>query len=128
MLSHFLAIFDNGDFSKRLLEDDIHTANQKAVGLSTRAEAKRFIYAYIYGCGNAKLGEILNVSDNEAKEIRFKFEKSLPALKTLVDAVKTKFKTTGWIKGLDGRRLIPKAEYSALNTLIQSAGALIVNC
>ena len=126
VLSHFLAIFDNGDFSKRLLEDDIHTANQKAVGLSTRSEAKRFIYAYIYGCGNAKLGEILNVSDTEAKEIRFKFEKSLPALKTLVDAVKTKFKTTGWIKGLDGRRLIPKAEYSALNTLIQSAGALIV--
>ena len=126
VLSHFLAIFDNGDFSKRLLEDDIHTVNQKSVGLSTRSEAKRFIYAYIYGCGNAKLGEILNVSLEQAKGIRNKFEKSLPALKTLVDQVRRKYKTVGYIKGLDGRRLIPKAEYSALNTLIQSAGALIV--
>ena len=126
VLSHFLAIFDNGDFSKRLLEDDIHTVNQKSVGLSTRSEAKRFIYAYIYGCGNAKLGEILNVTLEEAKGIRNKFEKSLPALKTLVDQVRRKYKTVGYIKGLDGRRLIPKAEYSALNTLIQSAGALIV--
>ena len=126
VLSHFLALFDGGDFSKRLLEDDIHTANQKAVGLSNRNEAKRFIYAYIYGCGNKKLGEILNVSEQEARQVRLKFEKSLPALKTLGDQVKRKFKTTGFLKGLDGRKLIPKAEYSALNTLIQGAGALIV--
>ena len=126
VLSHFLALFDGGDFSKRLLEDDIHTANQKAVGLSNRNEAKRFIYAYIYGCGNKKLGEILNVSEQEARQVRLKFEKNLPALKTLGDQVKRKFKTTGFLKGLDGRKLIPKAEYSALNTLIQGAGALIV--
>jgi len=126
VLSHFLAIFDNGDFSKRLLEDDIHTQNQKAVGLSNRSEAKRFIYAYVYGCGNKKLGEILSVSEAEARQVRLKFEKSLPALKTLGDQVKRKYKNQGWINGLDKRRLIPKAEYSALNTLIQSAGALIV--
>lgn len=126
VLSHFMALFDNGDFSKRLLEDDIHTANQKAVGLSSRNEAKRFIYAYIYGCGNKKLGEILNVSEDKARRVRLKFEKSLPALKTLGEQVKRKFKLTGYLKGLDGRKLIPKAEYSALNTLIQGAGALIV--
>jgi len=126
VLSHFMAIFDNGDFSKRLLEDDIHTANQKAVGLSNRNEAKRFIYAYIYGCGNKKLGEILSITEEKARQVRLDFEKSLPALKTLVDQVRRKFKTTGHLKGLDGRRLIPKAEYSALNTLVQGAGALIV--
>ena len=126
VLSHFMALFDDGDFSKRLLEDDIHTANQKAVGLSSRSEAKRFIYAYIYGCGNKKLGEILSVTEEEARQVRLKFEKTLPALKTLVDAVRRKYKLVGHIKGLDGRKLIPKAEYSALNTLIQGAGALIV--
>ena len=49
-----MASYDSGEFRQRLLEDDIHTANQKAVGLSSRAEAKRFIYAYYAGA------EILN--------------------------------------------------------------------
>ena len=47
-------------------------------------------------------------------------------MKTLVDAVKHKFRVQGFIKGIDGRRLIPKAEYSSLNTLIQSCGSIIV--
>ena len=126
VLSSYMASYDNGDFSKRLLENDIHTENKKAVGLSTRAEAKRFIYAYIYGCGNAKLGEILGISVEEAKRVRSKFEKALPALKTLTDAVKHKYRRFGYINGIDGRRLIPKAEYSSLNTLIQSCGSILV--
>ena len=126
VLSHYMASYDSGDFGKRLLEDDIHTQNQNAVGLSSRNEAKRFIYAYIYGCGNAKLGEILNVTNEEAKRVRAKFEKELPALKTLVDAVKNKYRNYGYIKGIDGRRLIPKAEYSSLNTLIQACGSILV--
>ena len=126
VLSSYMASYDNGDFSKRLLENDIHTENQKAVGLSSRAEAKRFIYAYIYGCGNAKLGEILGISVEEAKRVRSKFEKALPALKTLTDAVKHKYRRFGYINGIDGRRLIPKAEYSSLNTLIQSCGSILV--
>ncbi len=126
VLSHYMSAYDSGEFCKRLLEDDIHSKNQHAVGLSSRAEAKRFIYAYIYGCGNQKLGEILNISVDKAKRVRQKFEKELPALKTLVDAVKHKFRVQGFIKGIDGRRLIPKAEYSSLNTLIQSCGSIIV--
>ena len=41
-----------------------------------------FIYAFIYGCGDKKLGEILNVTHEEAKRVRERFEKELPALKT----------------------------------------------
>lgn len=126
VLAHYLHSYDNGNFQKTLLEADIHTANQEAVGLSTRAEAKRFIYAYIYGCGNQKLSEILNVSLEQARQIREKFEKSLPALKILSDAVKHKYKRFGYLNGIDGRKLIPKAEYSSLNTLIQGAGSLLV--
>jgi DNA polymerase I-like protein with 3'-5' exonuclease and polymerase domains len=126
VLGHYLHNYDNGNFSKTLLEDDIHTANQKATGLATRDKAKTFIYAFIYGCGDKKLGEILNVTHEEAKRVRQRFTKSLPALATLIDAVKHKFRNVGYLNGIDGRRLICRAEFSSLNTLIQSCGALLV--
>ena len=126
VLAHYLYNYDNGNFQRTLLEDDIHTANQKATGLPTRNKAKTFIYAFIYGCGDKKLSEILDVSFEEAKRVRLKFNKNLPALAMLISAVRRKFLDLGYLKGLDGRRLICRAEYSALNTLIQSAGALLV--
>jgi len=126
VLGHYLHNYDNGNFSKTLLEDDIHTANQKATGLPTRAKAKTFIYAFIYGCGDKKLGEILDVSHEEAKRVRERFTKNLPALKILIDAVKHKFRNYGYLNGIDGRKLICRAEFSSLNTLIQSCGALLV--
>ncbi len=126
VLGHYLCVYDNGYFLKTLLEDDIHTQNQKLLGLSSRSKAKTFIYAYIYGGGNKKLGEILNVSYEEAKGIRETFEKKLPALKNLKDAVVSKYRRTGFINGLDKRKLICRAEHSSLNTLIQSAGSLLV--
>jgi len=126
VLSHYLHNYDNGDFAKTLLEDDIHTANQKATGLSTRAKAKTFIYAYLYSCGDKKLSEILEVPIEEAKRVRARFNKKIPAIPMLNEAVKQKFRNTGYLNGIDGRRLICRAEYSSLNTLIQSAGALLV--
>ena len=126
VLGHYLHNYDNGNFSKTLLEDDIHTINQKATGLATRSQAKTFIYAYLYSCGDKKLGEILGVTLEEAKRVRARFNKSLPAVPMLNEAVKQKFRNTGYLNGLDGRRLICRAEYSSLNTLIQSAGALLV--
>ena len=126
VLSHYLHNYDNGDFAKTLLEDDIHTANQKATGLSTRAKAKTFIYAYLYSCGDKKLGEILDVTLEEAKRVRARFNKKIPAIPMLNEAVKQKFRNTGYLNGIDGRRLICRAEFSSLNTLIQSCGALLV--
>ena len=126
VLAHYLGVYDNGDFSKVLLEDDIHSQNQKILGLSTRNKAKTFIYAYIFGSGNQRLSEILEVNLGEAKRIRETFEKKLPALKLLKDAVISKHRRLGYIKGLDGRKLIGRAEFSLLNLLIQSAGALLV--
>ena len=88
--------------------------------------AKTFIYAYIYGAGDKKLSDICDVSIQEGKGLREKFENSIPALKTLTNEVKRKYRTQGWVKGLDGRKVICRSEHSALNTLIQGGGALLV--
>ena len=126
VLSHYLHNYDSGDFKKSLLEDDIHTKNQKLLGLESRDKAKTFIYAYIYSAGNERLSEILGVTVTEAKRIREKFEKAIPALKNLKNAVAVKYRNQKWIYGLDKRKLMCRAEYSSLNTFIQSAGALLV--
>ena len=125
-LANYLYRYDSGDFQKTLLEDDIHTKNQKRLGLDSRDKAKTFIYAYIYNCGDTKLSELLDVSISEARRIRTTFEKLLPALKTLKQAVAVKYRNQKWIYGLDKRKLMLRAEFSSLNTLIQSAGALLV--
>ena len=52
------------------------------------------------------------------------FLKTFPALKKLLKAVK-KAAGKGWLKGLDGRRLPIRSDHAALNTLLQSAGAVI---
>ena len=123
-LSHFLHRYDDGKYSKELLEGDIHTANQKAAGLETRDQAKTFIYGFLYGAGEEKIGSIIGRGSKEGRIIKNRFLQKTPALKKLKDAVNTSAKK-GWIKGLDGRQLPIRHAHAALNTLLQSAGALI---
>lgn len=47
VLGHYLARYDNGAYASEVVDGDVHTANQKAAGLSERSTAKRFIYAFL---------------------------------------------------------------------------------
>ena len=123
-LAHFMAKWDGGAYGEILLNGDIHTANQEAAGLPTRNNAKTFIYAFLYGAGDAKIGSIVGGTDEDGKKLKKKFLKSLPALGKLVEAVKESAKK-GYLKGLDGRLLHVRSHHAALNTLLQSAGALV---
>ena len=124
-LSHYLARYDNGIYGKKLLEEDIHTVNQEAAGLSTRDQAKTFIYGFLYGAGDQKIGEIVGKGRREGRLLKTKFLSQLPALKSLRKAVQEKAVTQGTIKGLDGRLVPVRSKHAALNTLLQSAGAII---
>lgn len=123
-LAHFMAKWDGGAYGEILLNGDVHTENQKAAGLPTRNNAKTFIYAFLYGAGDAKIGSIVGGTDEDGKKLKKKFLKSLPALGKLVEAVKESAKK-GYLKGLDGRHLHVRSSHAALNTLLQSAGALV---
>jgi len=131
-LAHYMALYDKGQYAAILLNKDIHTANQEAAGLPTRADAKTFIYAFIYGAGDIKIGSIVlkgekSVRKLKAKgaELRAEFLRKTPALKKLISAVQGKVKQAGHLRGLDGRLLPIRKEHAALNTLLQSAGAII---
>lgn len=123
---HYLSPLDGGSFINKLLEKDLHSENQKALGLSSRTDSKKFIFSYIYGAGDKKIGEIISKDAGEVKRIRKNLEKNIPALVSLKDNVVNAVRTKGFLRGLDGRQLTPRGEHSSLNTLIQSGGSIVV--
>lgn len=123
-LGHFMARYDDGAYITEVLEGDVHTANQKAAGLPTRDNAKTFIYAFLYGAGDAKIGSIVKKGPKAGKKLKNDFLAQTPALKRLKEQVQKAAKR-GYLKGLDGRKLHIRSDHSALNTLLQSAGALL---
>jgi DNA polymerase I-like protein with 3'-5' exonuclease and polymerase domains len=123
-LAHYMAKWDGGSYGRTLLEGDIHTVNQNAAGLPTRNQAKTFIYGFLYGAGAAKIGSIVGKGAAEGQRLKSRFLKQLPALAKLVEAVQYA-SNRGYLLGLDGRKLFVRSSHAALNTLLQSAGALI---
>ena len=126
MLAHYLAGFDYGKYVTDVIEGDIHSVNQKAAGLETRDQAKTFIYAFLYGAGDGKIGEIVGGTAREGKMLKARFLAALPALNKLKMAVEEKVRRNGYLTGLDGRRLPIRSDHAALNTLLQSAGAVVM--
>lgn len=121
-LSHYLSRYDEGKYGDTVLEGDIHSANQEAAGLPTRDMAKTFIYGFLYGAGDAKIGTITNGGAKEGKVLKARFLKKTTGLGQLVKDVKEAAKKK-YLRGLSGRRLFVRSPHSALNTLLQSAGA-----
>jgi DNA polymerase I-like protein with 3'-5' exonuclease and polymerase domains len=123
MLAHYM---NDDEYTNEVVSGDIHTANQTAAGLQTRNQAKTFIYAFLYGAGSAKIGSIVGGSAKEGQKLIDSFLRNTPKLKTLREKVARIYSTKGWLPGLDGRKLLVRAEHSALNTLLQGAGAIVM--
>ena len=122
MLAHYMG---DQEYTNEILNGDIHSANQNAAGLATRDEAKTFIYAFLYGAGDAKIGSIVGGSSTIGKRLKDKFLENTPALAELRERVTTAA-ARGYLCGLDGRRLWIRSDHAALNTLLQAAGAVVM--
>lgn len=144
MLAHYMAKYDGGAYMDAVVNGnssdgtDVHSVNCRALGFDPkqvyvvngrsvkgRDIAKTFIYAFLYGAGAEKLGLILGVSKQKAQKIKEKFLQGLPALAKLIEAVKEKAGQTKSLNALDGGSLFVRSSHSALNTLLQSAGAIV---
>jgi DNA polymerase I-like protein with 3'-5' exonuclease and polymerase domains len=122
MLAHYM---NDEAYTNEILTGDIHTANQLAAGLETRNQAKTFIYAFLYGAGDSKIGSIVGGTAKDGKRLKEKFLRNTPALRTLRERVGVA-SGRGYVLGLDGRRVAVRSEHAALNTLLQSAGAIVM--
>lgn len=117
-------LMNDTTFTDILLTGDIHTHNMQMAGLTDRDQAKTFIYAFMYGAGASKIGQIVGAGAKEGQILINKFLNSMPALKRVRDSV-TKAASKKLIRGIDGRLLHIRSPHSALNTLIQGAGAIV---
>lgn len=170
MLGHFMAKYDGGEYGRQVVEGDVHWVNVQALGLVPegterdehkfivhavfRDGTKTFIYGFLYGAGDEKVGslvlEIAAAEEERAgassvrarffqgkrrvgsrqlrqtgRRLKADFLEKTPALKKLIEGVKKAANTKGYLRGLDGRFLHVRSDHAALNVLLQSAGALV---
>jgi DNA polymerase I len=149
MLAHYMHRYDDGAFTKMLLEGrkedatDVHSANSKAVNAVgfpvDREGAKTLLYALMYGAGDPKLG--MTVMDRlralglpkpklPPRElgalVRLALSRSMKGIDKLTADILQAIKTKKHLRGLDGRHVAVRSTHSALNTLLQGAGAIVM--
>jgi len=122
MLAHYM---NDEEYTNEILNGDVHTANQELAKLESRDKAKTFIYALMYGAGDEKLGKVVGGSTADGKRARQYFFDNKPTFKALRDRVQ-RASAKKYLKGLDGRKLYVRNQHSALNTLLQGAGAIVM--
>lgn len=145
-LAGYMAAYDGGEYIDVVLKGDksigtdMHSVNCRALGMDPkllyavdgamikgRDIAKTWFYAFIYGAGDLKLGITVGKPlASRGKKDRAAFLTNLPALGTLTTKVKDKVAKGGTLKGLDGRVLFVRSAHASLNTLLQSAGAILM--
>ena len=129
MLAHYLARYDGGRYGDILLNGDIHQTNADKIGIS-RKLVKNVTYAFLYGAGDKKIGltydKLLSPKKAAAKgkEIRDAYVAAIPGLSDLLDAIKGAG-DRGYIKAIDGRKIILDSPHKALNYLLQGSAGVI---
>ncbi len=129
LLCHFMG---DDEYTKAVISGskddgtDVHSKNQKMAGLPTRGKAKAFIYAFLFGAGDAKLAVQLGITVKEIRKVRANFLKKLPKLKALIDALKREWKKKGYLVGVDGRKILVEKEHTLLVFLLQATEAILM--
>ena len=124
-LCHYVS---NSQFTSEVIYGDQHQRNADTLSCS-RDTAKSYLYAYLFGAGDAKLGQVLTGKSNSevGRVSKEKFAKSIKGLGELRDNLQRVWNNTknrqgdGWFPGLDGRPVFAGSAHQALNYLLQSA-------
>lgn len=125
VLAHYI---DDPDYTDALVNGDPHTFNQKILGFTSadgRARAKTFIYAFLLGAGDYKLGKIVDGTTKDGKELRERFLSSMTGLKQLRLQCEDDARR-GYMIGLDGRLIPVKSAHFALSSYLQGGEAVIM--
>lgn len=138
-----------GDKSKGT---DAHSRTRDIARLYMRDSAKTLIYAMIYGAGDPKIGSVviedakavgkldavqspwlfdkktgkLKVRSAVGKAVRARLEEGITGFKELLAGVRRTIQQRGYILGIDGRRLRIRSLHSALNSVLQGGGAVLM--
>lgn len=145
MLAHYTSKHDGGEYARIVAsgrkEDasDPHSWLRDLVGTDLLGEgdrgrdhAKTTMYAFLYGAGDEKLGSIVLPHGTKAEkmkvgaEVKAKVFGRFTALAQLNAEIVQVVEEKHSLIGLDGRILKIRKAHAALNTLLQSAGAVVM--
>lgn len=117
----FAHLLKDPEYIEQVCEGDIHEVHKAALGeiCKHRTKAKRFFYAWLFGAGVGMVSSILETSDKEAKQGMENFYERIPGLQSLKKELVPSWVRTGWMHGLDGRRIVIKSEHLAISTNLQ---------
>ncbi len=143
LLAHYAMGEGADDFRQLYIgaKEDVHSYCAKLAGIQ-RDEAKRITFGIVYGGGAQMLSEELNITVEEAQELRNKYFKKLPFLKDTIRTASKRADDRGYVRTIWGRRRrfpyvdrwdkkekkMKKDNYSykALNSIIQGGGGDIM--
>ena len=133
LLGHYLAKLDDGEFADRVVNGDFHSFNQQICELDSRHSSKTLFYAYMYGAGDGKIGQIVyddrkykGAKVAKGRATRKKLSEGIKGLGALSTNVRMAASERGYLLGLDKRHIQCPSPHTALNTLIQGAGAIVM--
>lgn len=136
MLAHYLGRYDDGFYANAVLHGDkskgtdphsLHAGAISTVTPCDRDKGKTFTYAYLYGAGDEKLGKIAGGDRRLGKRVRASLGENIPGLSQLVKDIGIRAAQPGHsLSSLDKRRVGIRHEHAALNSLLQTAGAVVM--
>lgn len=117
-LCHYM---EDEEFQRQVVEGDVHTyaKDLAAPFLTERQQGKKLVYLTLFGGGPPKLATDLGLSLDLARKVQAQFFSNLPKLKELLDRLSKEWRSQGYLKGLDGRKLWVRAEHMLLVYLLQ---------
>src|SRR5262249_2161376 len=169
--AHYLAAYDDGAYARTFAEGiDQHWGTAAALGLilgmlerdktskvhtAVREGAKTFRYAFLFGAGALRAGQIVaqtvrtvmvldpvndlalakfwngnthpsnTVLQQTGRRVLDRFIAATPGLRALRSRLSAEHHRCKWIEGLDGRRVPTEANYKALNRIVTASEAII---
>ena len=116
ILAHYL---NDAKFTEAILSEDPHEANQKNMGLATRALTKTITYATLMGAGDAKIAGEAKVSLKEAQAAKALFFEQVPTLPKLIRRLKSELRQSGRITLCDGAKVLVPSDHMVIPYLLQ---------
>lgn len=116
VLAHYL---NNKEFTDAVLSGDPHSYNQRLGGFATRDIAKTFIYAFLLGAGDSKVGEIIRGTPSEGKATKSRFINNFPGLNSLLKQLERQLQRTGRLTLCDGTPVLCDSPHKVLGYLLQ---------
>lgn len=116
------------DFKRQ--NPNVHIAYLEANDKGRRNFAKTFIYAYLFGAGNVKVGNILGfpaeIQSKAGKFVKDSFVTHITGLEDFKKEIKNNVRNRGFMTALDGRLIKLPSEHFALSIYLQSFEAIVM--